>query len=414
MGSKMKIKAEKKKRPSSPREANKMRTTSLCIQQQQYCAFIYLRENAEVAQKSSCVLAWDDASTIHRLFEVKMPINDLNRILRGAGIVMEAARKRYSPELADQLARSQQQIAEFITAVYDVYQQQQQKHAYDPYKKYEGVTYDGTTSPSSTAAEVAAAAAKAEAERIKREKERDFIGFDAIVDEPQKDSANDPASSSSSQKASKIEVNANHKVMRERAIPSTQLSRFMGFGSLAVRMAMGAAMTRATVAFSNDPNQSITISEANAERLAEALCRMRGAALKLGQMLSMTDDTIIPPSLTKALDRVKHAADYMPKKQLEKQLAAQLGSDWKSKFSVFEETPIAAASIGQVHKATLLDGTEVAVKIQYPGVADSIDSDLQNLKTIVDLADFLPAGLFVDQIIQVASVELKDECESLF
>lgn len=137
---------------------------------------------------------------------------------------------------------------------------------------------------------------------------------------------------------------------------------------------------------------------------------MRGAALKLGQMLSLQDESSLPPSLSKALERVKQAADYMPKRQLEAQLVSQLGADWRSKLLEFDSVPIAAASIGQVHRAKLLDGTEVAMKIQYPGVAESIDSDLMNLKRLVQMTNLLPPGLFVDRIIEVASVELKAEC----
>ena len=103
----------------------------------------------------------------------------------------------------------------------------------------------------------------------------------------------------------------------------------------------------------------------------------------------------------------------MPKHQLEKQLIDQLGPDWRSQLSEFDYIPIAAASIGQVHRAKLLDGTEVAMKIQYPGVADSIDSDLNNLKRIVTLTNALPPGLFIDQIISVARTELSWECDYL-
>jgi aarF domain-containing kinase len=75
---------------------------------------------------------------------------------------------------------------------------------------------------------------------------------------------------------------------------------------------------------------------------------MRGAALKLGQMLSVQDEGMLPPALARALDRVKNNADYMPSHQLHRQLAANLGNDWRSKFAEFDERPIAAASIGQV------------------------------------------------------------------
>lgn len=153
--------------------------------------------------------------------------------------------------------------------------------------------------------------------------------------------------------------------MRARAVPSSQLSRMWGFGTLAAQIAFGVVTENATRII--DGSQSKGISDRNAEVLAEALCRMRGAALKLGQMLSLHDEGTMPPALVKALERVRQGADYMPKHQLEQQLASQLGSDWRGLFSDFDEVPIAAASIGQVHKGTLIDGTKVAIKIQYPG-----------------------------------------------
>ena len=186
-----------------------------------------------------------------------------------------------------------------------------------------------------------------------------------------------------------------------------------GFGSLGVRMAFGAVGDSAFRALSGETKTS-SISDANAERLAEALCRMRGAALKLGQMLSLQDDGMLPSPLAKALDRVKQAADYMPKHQLEKQLVQQLGPEWREKLSEFDYIPIAAASIGQVHRAKLLDGTEVAMKIQYPGVADSIESDLNNLKRLISMTNLLPPGLFIDQIMAVAREELLVECKISF
>ena len=128
-------------------------------------------------------------------------------------------------------------------------------------------------------------------------------------------------------------------------------------------------------------------------------------------MLSVQDDGLMPPAFQKALDRVKQAADYMPSAQLEKQLMDELGPNWRDNFTDFDEVPLAAASIGQVHKATLLDGTEVAMKIQYPGVATSINSDLANLKSLVTYMDVMPPGLFVDEIIKVASMELGMECD---
>ncbi|KAK3287569.1 hypothetical protein CYMTET_4929, partial [Cymbomonas tetramitiformis] len=83
-------------------------------------------------------------------------------------------------------------------------------------------------------------------------------------------------------------------------------------------------------------------------------------------------------------------------------LVSEWGEKWESRVHHFERKPFAAASIGQVHRATLLDGQEVAVKVQFPGVARSIDSDLNNLERLIRLGNFLPPGLFIERIIAFA------------
>ncbi|KAJ3282358.1 hypothetical protein HK104_010929 [Borealophlyctis nickersoniae] len=138
---------------------------------------------------------------------------------------------------------------------------------------------------------------------------------------------------------------------------------------------------------------------------------MRGAALKLGQMLSIQDDTMIPPELESILLRVQNSANYMPDSQLQTVLAKELGPSWRSKFANFDLQPIAAASIGQVHFATLPSGLPVAVKVQYPGVASSIDSDLDNVRTLILFSSLLPKGLYLDNTIKVARRELGWECD---
>ncbi|CAH8841557.1 unnamed protein product [Trichobilharzia szidati] len=140
---------------------------------------------------------------------------------------------------------------------------------------------------------------------------------------------------------------------------------------------------------------------------------MRGAALKLGQMLSIQDENFVSPQIQKIFERVRQAADFMPARQMKRVLASELGEDWVQYVKVFEENPFAAASIGQVHRATLQDDRVVAMKIQYPGVADSIDSDVNNLMTLLNRFNILPPGLFAEKAIEVATRELKDECDYL-
>ncbi|PKU66495.1 putative aarF domain-containing protein kinase [Dendrobium catenatum] len=157
--------------------------------------------------------------------------------------------------------------------------------------------------------------------------------------------------------------------------------------------------------------RSPLLSERNAERLALALCRMRGAALKLGQMLSIQDESMVPPQILAALDIVRQGADAMPRSQLNEVLDAELGTAWSSKLLSFDYEPVAAASIGQVHRAVMKNGLQVAMKIQYPGVASSIDSDIENMRRLLEYTNLIPKGLFLDRAMKVAREELSRECD---
>ena len=97
----------------------------------------------------------------------------------------------------------------------------------------------------------------------------------------------------------------------------------------------------------------------------------------------MQEEHIIPKPIREAMVRAQESADIMPQNQLNQVMESQLGKTWRDKFASFDDKPIAAASIGQVHRAKTLDGLDVAVKVQYPGVAESVDSDLQNLKRLL-------------------------------
>uniref|UniRef100_A0A8B9H8Y3 Atypical kinase COQ8A, mitochondrial n=1 Tax=Astyanax mexicanus TaxID=7994 RepID=A0A8B9H8Y3_ASTMX len=199
---------------------------------------------------------------------------------------------------------------------------------------------------------------------------------------------------------------------RERKVPVTRLGRLANFGGLAVGLGIGAL---AEVAKKRDRkavlDSSPFLSEANAERIVRTLCKVRGAALKLGQMLSIQDDAFINPQLAKIFERVRQSADFMPIKQMTKALNNDLGPNWKDKLEMFEERPFAAASIGQVHLARMKDGREVAMKIQYPGVAQSINSDVNNLMTVLSMSNALPEGLFPEHLIDVMRRELALECD---
>lgn len=200
--------------------------------------------------------------------------------------------------------------------------------------------------------------------------------------------------------------------MRESKIPSSRLGRLWNYGGLAAGMFGGAISEGIRRATGNGGEGSYMLSPGNMDRLVAKLSRMRGAALKLGQMMSFQDEKMFPVAIQQVLQRVQDSADYMPASQRNKVLAANLGPEWRELFSSFEEKPLAAASIGQVHSAVMAStGEKVAVKVQYPGVASSIDSDLNNLAVLLTASRLLPKGLFLDKTIENARVELGWECD---
>nr|XP_023695085.1 atypical kinase COQ8A, mitochondrial-like isoform X1 [Paramormyrops kingsleyae] len=206
---------------------------------------------------------------------------------------------------------------------------------------------------------------------------------------------------------------------RERKVPVTRIGRLANFGGLAVGLGIGALAEVAKQSLKVEDRtgrkkamlDSPFLSEANVERIVRTLCKVRGAALKLGQMLSIQDDAFINPQLAKIFERVRQSADFMPMKQMMKTINGDLGPNWRDRLEFFEEKPFAAASIGQVHLARMKDGREVAMKIQYPGVAQSINSDVDNLMTVLSMSNALPEGLFPEHLIEVMSRELALECD---
>ncbi|KAH8598015.1 kinase-like protein [Bisporella sp. PMI_857] len=209
-----------------------------------------------------------------------------------------------------------------------------------------------------------------------------------------------------------VEPEARPYELRESRVPSSRLGRLWNYGGLAAGMLGGAVTESLRRAGGGVGEGSYMLSAGNMDRLVAKLSQMRGAALKLGQMISFQDSKMLPLPIQEILQRVQDRADYMPASQRNKVLIANLGPDWGDLFSSFEEMPLAAASIGQVHRATLKsNGATVAVKIQYPGVADSIDSDLNNLAILLTASRVLPKGLFLDKTIANARTELAWECD---
>lgn len=157
--------------------------------------------------------------------------------------------------------------------------------------------------------------------------------------------------------------------------------------------------------------RSLLMTPTNLRRVADQLARMRGAAMKVGQLISMDAGDVLPPELADIMARLRDQAHFMPPKQLKQVLNRNWGETWLSSFKHFDPHPIAAASIGQVHRAQLKDGRDVAIKVQYPGIAASIDSDVANVGALVKMSGLVPKGFDLDPYMEEARRQLHEETD---
>jgi predicted unusual protein kinase regulating ubiquinone biosynthesis (AarF/ABC1/UbiB family) len=155
----------------------------------------------------------------------------------------------------------------------------------------------------------------------------------------------------------------------------------------------------------------LLLTPANAQRLADRLSEMRGAAMKVGQLLSMDSGQVLPPELSQLLARLREDAHQMPLGEIAQVLKSGWGSGWETRFARFMFTPIAAASIGQVHEALLKDGRRVAIKLQYPGICESIDADVDNVASLLRLVRVLPEDFEIAPLLDEAKRQLHLEAD---
>lgn len=199
------------------------------------------------------------------------------------------------------------------------------------------------------------------------------------------------------------------------AVPTGRAARLLQFGGIASGIAgnVAAGGLRALASGRRPDLAQLLLTPANTLRLTNGLSHLRGAALKLGQMLSMDTGLVLPDELTAILGRMRDDARHMPPKQLQSVLNAEWGVGWYSRFARFDLRPFAAASIGQVHRAVTQDGRPLAIKVQYPGVRSSIDSDVDNVATLLRLPGILPRGMNISPLLAEAKRQLHAEADYL-
>jgi predicted unusual protein kinase regulating ubiquinone biosynthesis (AarF/ABC1/UbiB family) len=206
---------------------------------------------------------------------------------------------------------------------------------------------------------------------------------------------------------------ASNPARKRSSVPSSRVGRLLRFGMLSGELALSTALATARqISSGKRPDVASTVlTPGNAELLARRLAALRGPAMKVGQMLSLQSDEIIPAEFRNALGMLRSQGYAMPDTQLRRVLGREYGKGWQQKFARFDMEPVAAASIGQIHRARRHGGRELALKIQFPGVARSVDSDVDNLASLLRRLDFLPVTLDVDAIAGEAKRQLHLETD---
>jgi len=197
----------------------------------------------------------------------------------------------------------------------------------------------------------------------------------------------------------------------DRSIPKGRIRRTAQVGTVIGSQGARYAGTRAANLTRSDERGAEEIDRRHleaAERMVDTLGAMKGAAMKIGQLASFIDTEFLPPEYRELyqdkLSKLRSEAPPMPWKKVSAVLEEEWEAPVEELFESFSEEAAAAASIGQVHRATLPDGREVAVKIQYPGVAAALRADMQNAGMIMRMAKALAPGLDA----KAAAAELKE------
>ena len=197
----------------------------------------------------------------------------------------------------------------------------------------------------------------------------------------------------------------------EADVPTSRVARTARFGGLVAGQGARWAGMRAANAFRTDEKADAAQAQravATANELVARLGEMKGAAMKLGQVLSTIDFDLIPEGereqFKEKLAELRDDAPRVPFAKQRKLMESELGGKLEDVFAAFDETPVAAASIGQVYRARTHAGDEVAVKVQYPGIAEAVETDLRNMGVLLPLVKRLAPGLDVKAI----AAELRD------
>jgi predicted unusual protein kinase regulating ubiquinone biosynthesis (AarF/ABC1/UbiB family) len=201
-------------------------------------------------------------------------------------------------------------------------------------------------------------------------------------------------------------------------IPTSQAARAARVGRLAAKEAVRHAGTRAANLTRPRPARRVALERRHletAEQMLTVLGTMKGAAMKFGQMLSFVDLGVVPrharPEFQRKLAALRNAAPQVSYDRMMRVLDDELGRPRNAVFENFDELPIGVASIGQVYRARLIDGRDVAVKVQYPGVAAAVRADMKNLALLMRLVRRALPGVDTDSLAREIRLRIGEELD---
>lgn len=212
-----------------------------------------------------------------------------------------------------------------------------------------------------------------------------------------------------------VQVNSDSRDDRDPVMPESTLGRSARLIGLPLGVAARAGVGAGKRLFGADAEDvDAQLKNAAAEQLFAVLGELKGGAMKFGQMMSMFE-AFMPEDLAapfrERLRQLQDGAPPMPSSKAQAVLRAELGSNWRSHFAEIDLRPAAAASLGQVHRGRLHDGTEVAIKVQYPGAAAAVASDLRQVRRLTKAISPLTGGLDLVSIAREMAIRITEEVD---
>lgn len=202
----------------------------------------------------------------------------------------------------------------------------------------------------------------------------------------------------------------------EREIPTGRFSRFAKLSALSTQVTASVLAQKAKAVFQKDEDRlkGVLASQIrNAERIVDTMGNLKGAVMKIGQMLSLHDGEGVAPEVAAILARLQNQAPRIPWSRVREQFITSFGRGPEEIFQSFDTEPIAAASLGQVYRAVLPDGSPVVVKVQYPGIRDTLSSDLRNLRSMLEAMGVVSSRMDTRHIFAEIEARLKEEADYL-